>query len=109
MLYGLVLEIEDTRRALADALYAFHGTGPILSPSEIREIMTRGGVSDDTLEECVEMLLWFGFLGIQDNDTREERYSHDVRFNLRQLTHPIQSGRAQYSLHPAFRAALAAK
>jgi hypothetical protein len=108
MLYGLVLEVEDTHADLADALYAFHGAGPFLSEEQVREVLGRSGVQSDALEESIELLLWFGFLGIQDDETHEERYSHDVRFNLRQLTHPIQIGKARYALHPAFRAALAA-
>jgi hypothetical protein len=33
-------------------------------------------------------------------------YSHTVRFTLRRLTHPIESGTGRFLVHPAFRTAL---
>ena len=106
MLYWLMLEIEDTHAELADALYAFQGSVPVLQPTETLERLIRNGVSVETADDCIRLLLWFGFLGVRDTETEEERYSHNVRFNLRQLTHPIERGRALYVIHPAFRAAL---
>ncbi len=104
-LVQLGFEMEDTHPAMLDALFAFHGVQPRLKRPEVLDVLKRGKVPADAIEEAVELLLWFGFLGVQVG-TGEPMYSHTVHFTLRRLTHPIEVGTGQFVVHPAFRRAL---
>lgn len=104
-LIQLGLEMEDTHTGLADALFAFQGASGTLSVQDVHETLRRGKVDPESFGDVVELLLWFGFLGVQVGDG-EPMYSHTVRFTLRRLTHPIESGTGRFLVHPAFRTAL---
>ncbi len=105
-LLWLSYEIEDTHRGISDALYSFHGAPKKMGASEVRDRLRAGGISPGEEAEAIELLLWFGFLGVELSGS-EELYAYSVRFNLRRLTHPAESGAARYVIHPAFRKALA--
>jgi hypothetical protein len=104
-LIQLGLEMEDTHHGMADALFAFQGSAAMLSPQDVEETLTRGQVPEDGISRAVDLLLWFGFLGVQVAEG-DPMYSHTVRFTMRRLTHPIDAGTGQYIIHPAFRKAL---
>ena len=67
---------------------------------------TLGAVSEDSLNQVVELLVWFGFLGVDALGSAGEEYSYDVQSNLRRLLYPLQMEGAQVVVHPAFGAAL---
>jgi hypothetical protein len=69
-------------------------------------ILEAAGLPPDQVPQALELLLWFGFLGARDGTTGAESYSHEVRFNLRRLSYPVEQGSADLVVHPAFRAAL---
>jgi hypothetical protein len=106
MLLGLVFEIDDTHPEISDSLYSFHGRAGAITMASAEAILEGSGVATDRLSSALELLLWFGFLGVRDRASGAESYSHEVRFNLRRLTHPIEQGSADFVIHPAFRAAL---
>lgn len=74
-------------------------------PARWRQILARGKVADDRVAHAIDLLLWFGFLGVQVG-SGEPMYSHTVRFTIRRLTHPIESGTGRFVIHPTFRKAL---
>lgn len=104
-LIQLGLEMEDTHPGMSDAIFAFQGAAPTMSSEAVEEILARGKVAKDSLPNAIELLLWFGFLGVQVGPG-ETMYSHTVRFTIRRLTHPIESGTGRYVIHPTFRKAL---
>jgi hypothetical protein len=106
MLLATAYEIDDTNPILSDVVYAFQGSNARVSREEVERTLLEAGLVPDALPSALEILLWFGFLGSADPNTDTERYSYSVRFNLRQITHPIETGTASYVVHPAFRAAL---
>lgn len=106
MLLGLVFEIDDTHPEISDSLYSFHGRAGAITMASAEAILEGSGVATDRLSSALELLLWFGFLGVRDRASGAESYSHEVRFNLRRLTHPIEQDSADFVIHPAFRAAL---
>lgn len=103
---GLIYEIDDTRPELSDSLYAFQGIEKTASHSVVRERLISAGVAEKQIDDAVELLLWFGFLGIEMNATGEEKYAYGARFNVKRLTQPVRQNLALYVIHPAFRAAL---
>ena len=106
MLVNLLFEIEDTHSGIALVVYSFQGAPKTLSPGSLESLIDSAGVSDVEASKAVELLLWFGFLGIRLNATGEEQYSYDVRYDLRRLLHQTQTMKAVFVIHPAFRAAL---
>jgi hypothetical protein len=101
----LGFEMEDTHPAMVDALFALHGSAAKLSRGGVEDRLIQGGVEAEQLTSVIELLLWFGFLGVQVGHG-DPMYSHTVHFNLRRLTHPIDTGTAQFIVHPTFRRAL---
>ncbi len=105
MLINLLFEIEDTHPEIAGAVYGFQGAPKHLSAERIEETIQGAGVTAEP-GDVIELLLWYGFLGIRLNATGDEQYSYNVRYNLRRLTQQTKTGQATYVVHPAFRSAL---
>ncbi len=99
-------EIEDTHPNFADALYAFQGCSKLLSKEDVEDILGKGDVPREAMGKAIELLLWFGFIGVTLNETSEAKYSYQVRYNLRQLLAPINRNEGIFSIHPCFQAAL---
>jgi hypothetical protein len=106
MLLALVFELDDTHPELSDSLYGFHGQVGAIERDAACAILRAAGVPEQTLAEALELLLWFGFLGARDRVNGTESYAHEVRFNLRRLTHPIDQRTSDFIVHPAYRSAL---
>jgi hypothetical protein len=98
-------EIEDTHPDLSNAVYSFHGAGLTLSRPEAVERLAEGGLPRDRSESALDLLIWFGVLGVR-LDGGDELYAHSVQFNLRRMKHPLDAGRGRFVVHPAFRKAL---
>jgi hypothetical protein len=106
MLLGLAFEIEDTKPSASDVLWSFEFATKTLSSSDLASRISLSGVPEEEHQAIVELLLWYGFLGVRDNGSQEEQYSFEIRYNLRRLANAITTGRGKYVVHPAFRAAL---
>ncbi len=106
MLLNLSFEIDDTWPQFSEVVYAFHGAGGVLPKSEVEDRLQEAGVDASEVGQVIELLLWYGFLGVRMNATGESQFSFDVRYNLRRLEHAIEIGQAVFTVHPAFRAAL---
>lgn len=98
-------EMDDTHPGVSDAILSFHGMSANMDADDVQEALVRGGVESKDVQSVVELLLWFGFLGVKIG-TADPMYSFGVNFNLRRLLHPIESGTGLYVVHPAFRKAL---
>jgi len=104
-LLWLGYEIEDTNPDIANAIYEFYGCDALLELDGVQTLLRATGISDSSLEKGIELLFWFGFLGIR-NMSGEEEFSYQVQFNLRKLLHPAKQGKAKVVVHKAFRSAL---
>jgi hypothetical protein len=106
LLLNLSFEIEDTWPRFSEAVYAFHGADETMSQADVEARLGQAGIGDEELAKAVELLLWYGFLGVHLQATNENQFSFEVRYNLRKLEHAIEIGQGVYTVHPAFRAAL---
>jgi hypothetical protein len=102
-LVDLTLELKDITPELCDVPYGFIGTHSILSESETKQLLARVGVTEEMLTKVLELLLWFGFLGLHIYPD-EERYAYQFQHNVQMMRSGIDSFR--YCIHPAFRRAL---
>jgi hypothetical protein len=107
MLLANAYEIQDTKPEYWEVPYAFQGLNDTLSRDEvIASLYGAGIVTDEEAEQVIELLLWYGFLGVKASGFPEPKYAYDVQYNMRRLVQPIEVGDGAYVIHPAFRAAL---
>lgn len=108
VLIGIAYEIADTRREWSDALYAFQGSEPTLDRSEVLDKLrdVRSDLEIPELEEGIDLLMRFGFLGVAAPGFSEPMYAHNLNLNMQRLWEPIRRGRGVFVVHPAFREAL---
>jgi hypothetical protein len=104
MLLITAYEIGDTHPEVADALYGFQGSDHQLAYADLVGRLLGSGLEDDDLDSAIDLLLWFGFLGVQTE--REDLYSHLVQFNIARLRALVGPGGSPFVIHPAFRLAL---
>lgn len=102
-LVDLTLELKDIDPALSNVPYGFIGTSSVLSETEVRQLMINAGVDEARLGKVLDLLLWFGFLGLHVYPD-EERYAYQYQHNV----YKMRSGASSFSfcIHPAFRRAL---
>jgi hypothetical protein len=106
MILNTAYEIADTDPRTADALYAaFQGARQWLSYADVVGLLLNAGIDDTEIDDSLDVLLWFGFLGVATDGT--ELYSHTVGFNIPRLRTLVSGGNSMFVIHPAFRAGLA--
>jgi hypothetical protein len=105
MLLNTAYEIADTDPKTADALYAFQGARQRLSYADTVVLLLDAGLEDSHIDAALDVLLWFGFLGVAADGT--EMYSHTVQFNIPRLRAVVSGDGSAFVVHPAFRAGLA--
>jgi hypothetical protein len=54
----------------------------------------------------IELLVWFGFLGVLETDQEDARFSYQEAYNVEKLLTAVRRGNAAFVIHPAFRTAL---
>jgi hypothetical protein len=102
-LVDLTLELKDISPRFSNVPYGFIGTSSRLTPAEAEALIAAAGVEAGAANKVLELLLWFGFLGLHVYPD-EERYAYQYQHNLQKM----RSGSASFSycIHPAFRRAL---
>jgi hypothetical protein len=105
LLLATAFELRDVTPTMLDVLYNFNRTTPRLTKEQVSDLLTQGN-SEHTPDQLINLLLWFGFLGIQESGQDDATYSYQVRYNIEKLLTPISRGRASFVIHPAFRKAL---
>lgn len=98
ILLSTIFELRDVHPE-SDPVYEFLGCPTYLSKEDA---LRRVGYKQDLLE----LLVWFGFLGVQASPGEDPRFAYQVRHNLAKVLAPVSQGRARFVVHPAFRRAL---
>lgn len=98
-------EIRDVYPQAADPLYGFLGAETELRADQVKPMLEEAGVPAKSVDECVRLLAWFGFLGVREGND-DARFSYQMRYNLAKLLEPVRRGRGHFVIHPAFRRAL---
>lgn len=104
------LEMRDVHPGYDDALYAFIALPPTLTAQEVAEALNNSiDIRESEVEPYIDLLMWFGFLGITSGDG-EEKYIYDYQYDMNLLRHVVVSrakaSELQYCVNPAFHAAL---
>jgi hypothetical protein len=96
-------EMRDVKPQYDNVPYAFIGCSIVLSRPEVEAKLTEAGISGSDLPQVIQLLLWFGVLGIYVSED-EERYSYQYEHDPKLMTTGLR--KFAYSIHPAFRPAL---
>jgi len=101
-------EIRDVSGLNTDVLYAFIGVTKFLTKNEVIDCLKNYGLTGEIPEKALELLLWYGVLGI-GNRKGEESFIYDYEYNMKRLIAEIKSigDDHLYVVNPAFHIALA--
>jgi hypothetical protein len=102
-LVDVCLEMKDVNSDFGNVPYAFIGSTVVLSKQEVMGRLAGAGVESNKIEYVLDLLIWFGVLGIYLDD-EEERYSYQYNHDPVMLSAGIPH--FAYCVHPAFRVAL---
>ena len=108
MLNDLRYEIRDVFPDTPDLLLEFLDAEATLSREDIDLRLMSSGVPEDRFEDVRDLLLWFSFLGVKAGD--DERYAFQYLYNVPKLKALVKETYDYvdvYTIHPAFRKALA--
>ncbi len=103
LLVDVTFELKDVSPDYADVPYAFIGSKVLLSKDDIVQRLADAKIPTERLENAIELLLWFGFLGLYVNED-EERYSYRFQHDIKKMQGSINQ--FAYCIHPGFRKAL---
>jgi hypothetical protein len=79
-------ELRDVSPDHPDVLYAFIGARSVLSKQEVQQRLLDSGVASEAIDKVIDLLLWFGFLGVMTRGEDEpERYSYRYQHSLKRM------------------------
>lgn len=106
VLTDVEFEMNDISPGAGDSLYAFIDANTLLTPDELNKLLRRGGIVDDKIPSVLNLLLWYGFLGVQV-DVEDIRYIYDFSYSMRMLS-GFRKTRSDcsFAVNPAFFKAL---
>lgn len=106
MLLSTAFELKDIYSFAPNFLYVFLGCSQRLSINKVRDILIEAKFTDQNWEEGLKLLVWFGFLGVEDPTEGEAQFSYHVRYNINKLLAPAKNPNPTFIIHPAYRKAL---
>jgi energy-coupling factor transporter ATP-binding protein EcfA2 len=101
-------EINDVFPKAGDILYEFLEWEMDIQHDYLLEIVREKGFDNGDIQKLVDMLLWFGFIGLV-RENGEASYIHDVNYDFRRLATLIERRKkvgVVYRINPAFWAGL---
>jgi hypothetical protein len=110
---GLSYEMADIDPELKDILYSFLEVKSDLNETDVKKLLLQAKIPEAKLDNVIEKLLWFCFLGVYDSNL-EERYAYSVGYDIQKLLKLSNWGEKDktervYRIHPGFRRVLEVK
>jgi hypothetical protein len=88
LLADIGYEINDIADNGNDILYAFIGCKNKLTKTEITEIILEFGSDNSPTDNIIELLLWYGFIGIELNS--EAKYIYNFNYSMQLLKETLK-------------------
>jgi hypothetical protein len=104
LVFEIGLEIRDVFPEVEDILYAFIDAPSRIPEKLLRELLTSVGVAADIQTRLIDLLLWYGVLGLVGSD-REVEYIHSLNYDMRLMRGKLRKlgeGSGVFSVNPAF-------
>jgi hypothetical protein len=106
ILLSIVFELRDVLPHIQNPLYVFLGCASHMSKNEVLSLLKKAGYAEKDLDSALKLLVWFGFLGVQENGNEKPHFAYQVRHNIEKVLAPLDQSKGYFVLHPAFRTAL---
>jgi hypothetical protein len=106
MLYMIESELRAVYPDVRNALYPFLASPINLSREAALSALKGAGFSEGSIVAVLDLLVWFGFLGVQRSPSDRARYAYEERYELTKVMAPIENESGCFVIHPAFRSAL---
>jgi hypothetical protein len=103
LIYDIDLEIRDVLPFAEDVLYTFFGQSARLSGQDINLLLGQKFDSDQR-QKLVEILLWYGVIGVIRPDGTEA-FIYSVNYDMKRLTallHLVPAEQRTFCINPAF-------
>jgi len=104
--------ILDTRFAYvsglsAEILYALIGVTSLLTKEEVIDCFKNFGLNDQSLDEAFKLMLWYGVIGVANNDNRGQ-FIYDFDYRMKRLDAEVRTlgEDALFVVNPAFHVGL---
>ncbi len=103
LLTDIDYEIRDIFPEAGDVLYKFISAKSSLNENELHEIILSSDNDEENIEKIVELLLWYGFLGVK-KDNEEVKYIYSINYNMKLLKGFMEKhkGKITYYINPSF-------
>ncbi len=103
LIANIGFELRDVFSDAGDVLYEFLGANKKLSYNDVAERLKAGKIDDANVEKMIDLLLWYGFLGVI-RDSGEIAYIYTVTYDRKRLKALLKKGpNAQaFYINPAF-------
>jgi hypothetical protein len=107
LLEDISYEIKDIEPEAGDVLFAFIDSSSVIGEKEIRNKLEEFKVREDHIDKLFDLLLWYGFLGLQFADG-EAKFIYDLNYHMELLKGIMnkRKGQLSYAINPAFWSAL---
>lgn len=80
LLTDINLEMRDVFPNIENVLFGFIDSHSELSQEEVKQIVEKMGTQTDECEKVIDLLLWYGFLGIKHDS--EVRYIYSTNYSI---------------------------
>jgi hypothetical protein len=104
LVFEIGLEIRDVFPEVEDVLYAFIDAPSRFPEKMLREMLTSVGVRAEIQARLIDILLWYGVLGLVSVDGEVE-YIHSLNYDVRLMRGKLRrlgEGAAAFAVSPAF-------
>jgi hypothetical protein len=103
LLTDISYEIRDVLPDAENVLYLFIGSKCDLNELELNQILSEQISEKDKTEKIVDLLLWYGFLGVKTSDS-DTMYIYNFNYNMKLLKGYITKFNSQviFVINPAF-------
>jgi predicted CopG family antitoxin len=103
-LQEISFELHDIAPDYAEVVYAFIGCPSVMSRADVEFRLASPEAKPRQIDSVIDLLLWFGFLGVQKADG-EETYAYEFQYGVKRMLKEAD-GDPMFVIHPAFRVAL---
>ncbi|MBF4317820.1 hypothetical protein EAY30_23330 [Vibrio anguillarum] len=98
-------EINDVEEGVEDILYAFIQSSSELKRLDVKQALLDYGVEEGNIERIFNLLIWYGFLGI--NVSGNDKYIFDFNYSMNLMLGIIKKKvDIDFTINPAFWPAL---
>lgn len=84
-----------------DLLYNFWAKSPVMSKSEVNDILSGAGIPQNDKNKVIELLLWFSFFGITLS-TGQDVYVYDVLYDMKKMKVQLAQSSSKLCIHRSF-------